>query len=190
MYAFALLHRFCSSRDFICIWSVLIYQTHNVLYLFFWIQLALQSEAFAWIALSHVLKNRIHTSTKSAITSLDSSSLLVHNNVSTKVKDRFISILAVVAILIPLTVTMSALLVHPFFNYAELPDLSFVMRIFDMIILGYIFKATIANLVKAANLKLLYIPVWLAHPNESCDTTFCHGPKWMWWFLYVIFCHA
>ena len=64
-----------------------------------------------------------------------------------------------VAILIPLTVTMSALLVHPFFNYAELPDLSFVMRIFDMIILGYIFKATIANLVKAANLKLLYIPV-------------------------------
>ena len=41
------------------------------------------------------------------------------------------------------------------------------MRIFDMIILGYIFKATIASLVKAANLKLLYIPaafasLWLA----------------------------
>src|SRR5215831_1407290 len=140
----------------------LIYQTHNVLYLFFWIQLALQSEAFALIALSYMLKNRIDTSTKSAITSLDPSSLLVHNNVSTKAKDRFISILAVVAILIPLTVTMSALLVHPFFNYAELPDLSFVMRIFDMIILGYIFKATIANLVKAANLKLLYIPAAFA----------------------------
>ena len=36
-----------------------------------------------------------------------------------------------------------------------------------MIILGYIFKATITNLVKAANLELLYIPaafasLWLA----------------------------
>ena len=109
-----------------------------------------------------MLKNPIGTRTKSYITSLDQSSLLVHNNVSTKAKDRFISILPVVAILIPLTVTMSALLVHPFFNYAELPDLSFVMRIFDMIILGYIFKATIANLVKAANLKLLYIPAAFA----------------------------
>ena len=62
---------------------------------------------------------------------------------------------------------MSALLVRPFLNYVELADLSFVMRIFDMIILGYIFKATITNLVKAANLELLYIPaafasLWLA----------------------------
>ena len=42
-----------------------------------------------------------------------------------------------------------------------------VMRIFDMIILGYIFKVTTASLVKAANIKLLYIPaafasLWLA----------------------------
>jgi hypothetical protein len=146
----------------------LIYQTHNVLYhLFFWIQLALQSEAFALIALSYMLKNRIGTRIKGSITSRDPSSLLVHNNVSTKAKDRFISILPVVAILIPITVTMSALLVRPFLNYVELADLSFVMRIFDVIILGYIFKATIANLVKAANLKLLYIPaafasLWLA----------------------------
>jgi len=114
-----------------------------------------------------MLKNPIGTRTKSYITSLDQSSLLVHNNVSTKAKDCFISILPVVAILIPLAVTMSALLVHPFLNYVELADLSFVMRIFDMIILGYIFKATVAYLVKAANLKLLYIPaafasLWLA----------------------------
>src|SRR5215471_4044974 len=81
----------------------LIYQTHNVLYLFFWIQLALQSEAFALIALSYMLKNRIDTSTKSATTYLDSSSLLVHNNVSTRAKDLFISILPMVTISIPLT---------------------------------------------------------------------------------------
>ncbi len=145
-----------------------VYQTDNVLYhLFFWIRLVLQSEAFALIALSYMLKNRIGTCTKSSTTYLDSSSLLVHNNVSTRAKDLFISILPMVTISIPLTVTMSALFVSPFLNYVELADLSFVMRIFDMIILGYIFKATITSLVRVADLKLLYIPaafacLWLA----------------------------
>ena len=146
----------------------LIYQANSVLYhLFFWIQLAVQSEAFALIALSYMLKNRSGIHTKGSTTYLDHSNLLVHHDVSTKAKDLFISILPMVAISIPLTVTMSALLVRPFLNYVELADLSFVMRIFDMIILGYIFKATTASLVKAANLKLLYIPaafacLWLA----------------------------
>ena len=141
----------------------LIFQTNNALYhLLFWIQLALESEAFALIALSYMLKNRIGTRTKSSTTYLDPSSLLVHNNVSTKAKDLFISILPMAAISIPLTVTISALFVSPFLNYVELADLSFVMRIFDMIILGYIFRATIASLVKAANLKLLYIPAAFA----------------------------
>ena len=139
----------------------LIYQGNSVLYhLFFWIQLAVQSEAFALIALSYMLKNRIRT--KGSTTYLDPSSLLVHHNLSTKARDLFISILPMVAISIPLTVTMSALLVRPFLNYVELTDLSFVMRIFDMIILGYIFKVTTASLVKAANLKLLYIPAAFA----------------------------
>jgi hypothetical protein len=146
----------------------LIYQTDNVLYhILFWVQLALQSEAFALIALSYMLKNCIGTSTKSSTAYLDPSSLLVHHNVSTEAKYLFISILPVVAISIPLTIIMSALFVRSFLNYVELADLSFVMRIFDMIILGYIFKATIESLVKAANLKLLYIPaafacLWLA----------------------------
>ncbi|HXX98271.1 MAG TPA: hypothetical protein VEL11_14255 [Candidatus Bathyarchaeia archaeon] len=146
----------------------LIYQANSVLYhLFFWIQLAVQSEAFALIALSYMLKNRIGIRTKDSTTYLDPPSLLVHHGASTKAKDLFISILPMVAISIPLTVTMSALLVRPFLNYVELADLSFVMRIFDMIILGYIFKVTTASLVKAANLKLLYIPaafacLWLA----------------------------
>ena len=143
----------------------LIYQADSVLYhLFFWIQLAIQSEAFALIALSYMLKNRIRT--KGSTSYLDPSSLLVHH-LSTKARDLFTSILPMVAISIPLTVTMSALLVRPFLNYVELADLSFVMRIFDMIILGYILKVTTASLVKAANLKLLYIPaafacLWLA----------------------------
>jgi hypothetical protein len=145
----------------------LIYQANNVLYhLFFWIQLAVQSE-FALIALSYMLKNRIGIRIKGSTSYLDPSSLLVHHDLSTKARDLFISILPMVAISIPLTVTMSALLVRPFLNYVELADLSFVMRIFDMIILGYIFKVTTASLVKTANLKLLYIPaafacLWLA----------------------------
>jgi len=133
----------------------LIYQASNVLYhLFFWLQLVSQSEAFALIALSYMLKNRVRT--KGSTTYLDPS------NLSTKARDLFISILPMVAISIPLTVTMSALLVRPFLNYVELTDLSFVMRIFDLIILGYIFKVTTASLVKAANLKLLYIPAAFA----------------------------
>jgi hypothetical protein len=93
----------------------LIFQTYNVLYhLLFWIQLALASEAFALIALSYMLKKRIDTRTKSSTTYLDPSSL-VHNDVSTKAKDLFISILPMVAISIPLTVTMSALFVNPLY---------------------------------------------------------------------------
>jgi hypothetical protein len=139
----------------------LIYQASNVLYhLFFWLQLVSQSEAFALIALSYMLKNRVRT--KGSTTYLDPSNLFVHHDLSTKARDLFISILPMVAISIPLTVTMSALLVRPFLNYVELTDLSFVMRIFDMIILGYIFKVTTASLVKAANLKLLYIPAAFA----------------------------
>ncbi|HXP49868.1 MAG TPA: hypothetical protein VN922_07945, partial [Bacteroidia bacterium] len=109
----------------------LIYQASNVLYhLFFWLQLVSQSEAFALIALSYMLKNRIRT--KGSTTYLDPSNLLVHHDLSTKARDLFISILPMVAISIPLTVTMSALLVRPFLNYVELTDLSFVMRIFDL----------------------------------------------------------
>src|SRR5215471_17032396 len=138
----------------------IIYQANSVLYhLFFWIQLAIQSETFALIALSYMLKNRTGTRTKR---SANWSNLLVHHDLSTKARDLFISILPMVAISIPLTVTMSALLVRPFLNYVELTDLSFVMRIFDLIILGYIFKVTTASLVKAANLKLLYIPAAFA----------------------------
>jgi hypothetical protein len=138
----------------------LIYQANRVLYnLFFWIQLAVQSEAFVLIALSNMLKNRIRT--KGSTIYQDPPSILVHHDSSTKARDLFVSILPMVAISIPLTVTMSALLVRRFLNYVELTDLNFVMRIFDMIILAYIFKVITASLVKAANLKLLYIPAAL-----------------------------
>ncbi len=168
-FGYLLADRFCSFGDlFVFEQLSLVCQANSVLYhLFFWIQLAVQSEAFALIALSYMLKNRIGIRAKSSTTYIDPSNILVHHGISAKARDLFISILPMVAISIPLTVTMSALLVRPFLNYVELTDLSFGMRIFDMIILGYIFKVTTASLVKAANLKLLYIPaafacLWLA----------------------------
>ena len=51
---------------------------------------------------------------------------------------------------------------EPYFNYAGLADLSFYMRIFNIAVIGYIFKNTIVSLVKAANVKLLYVPAAFA----------------------------
>jgi hypothetical protein len=36
------------------------------------------------------------------------------------------------------------------------------MRIFNMVVLAYIFKSTIASLVRAANVKMLYVPAAFA----------------------------
>jgi hypothetical protein len=51
---------------------------------------------------------------------------------------------------------------EPYFNYAAFADLSFYMRIFNIIVIGYIFKSTVVSLVRAANVKLLYVPAAFA----------------------------
>ena len=143
----------------------LIYYTNYLLYhLFFWMQLSLHSEALALIALSYMLKNRVgnNGTDDDATADLNLSKVQIHDSVSTKGRDLLIGILPMIVILIPFMVTISALFVQPFLNYVELADLSFYTKIFDMIILGYIFKSTIVSLVKGANIKLLYVPAAFA----------------------------
>jgi len=87
---------------------------------------------------------------------------MIHDSMCTKAIHLWIRILPMIVISIPFMFTISEIFVHPYLNYVELADLSFYMKIFDMIILGYIFKSTIVSLIKGANIKLLYVPAAFA----------------------------
>jgi len=134
--------------------------------LFFWIQLALQSEGFAFIALSYMLKNRV-SSTTTANRLLPTTSKILfspHNWIHSSIKIRgiIVSVLPMILISIPLMVTVSALFVQPILNETELKDMSLYTTLFDIMVLGYIFVKCLKPLVKAANIKLLYIPAAFA----------------------------
>ena len=151
--------------SFVCEHLSLIYYNNYLLYhLFFWLQLSLQSEALALIGLSYMLKNRVGSNGKhnDATADPDLSKVLIHYSMSTKARDLLISVLPLIIISIPLMIPISALFVQPFLNDVELADLSFYAKIFDMIILGYVFKSTVVSLVKGANIKLLYVPAAFA----------------------------
>jgi hypothetical protein len=127
----------------------------------FWVQLTLQSEGLALIALSYLLKDRAGVTNGLEI--LRPRLLLDHLISSpTELKAVLISILALVVISVPVMVTISALFVQPIFNDTELKDLSLYTRIFDILILGYIFMKSIVSLVKSANITLLYVPAAFA----------------------------
>ncbi len=129
----------------------------------FWVQLTLQSEGFGLIALSYLLKDRFN-----GLEILKPRLFLDHLVSSpTESKDVLISILALLVISVPLMVTISALFVQPIFDDTELKDLSVYTRIFNIIILGYIFMKSVVSLVKSANIKLLYVPALLWLEQDS-----------------------
>jgi hypothetical protein len=110
-----------------------------------------------------MLKNRVGRGKDNyATTDRDLSNVLIHDSMSTKATDLLIGILPMIVISIPFMVTISALFVQPFLNYVELADLSLYTKIFDMIILGYVFQSTVVSLVKGANVKFLYVPAAFA----------------------------
>lgn len=111
---------------------------------FFWIQMLLQAEAFALIALSYYYRG--------------SASEKGHH----VTRDIVVTIVPLLMIATPFLVPTSVLVANPYFNYAGFADLSFYMRIFNILVIGYIFKSTIVSLVKAANIKLLYVPAAFA----------------------------
>ncbi len=111
---------------------------------FFWIQMSLQSEALALIALSYYYKG-----------STPATDVRVGRSV-------LVLTLPLLMVAIPFIVPTSVLIAQPYFNYAGLADLSFYMRLFNLAVIGYIFKSTIFSLVRAANIRLLYVPAAFA----------------------------
>ena len=132
--------------------SSLMYRANPLLFpALFWIQMLLQSEALALISLSYYYKNS------------DAS----HSGRKVRARDVLVTMIPLIMVTIPFIVLTFTLASQPYFNYAHLADLSFYMRIFNMAVIGYIFKSTIASLVRAANMKLLYcalVQVILGHP--------------------------
>ena len=142
------------------------YTNESLENLFFWIQLSLQSEGFAFIALSYMLKNRDgSTSTINGLLPTASKILFSPHNwihSSIKIREIIASVLPMILISIPLMVTISALFVQPILNETEIKDMSLYTTLFDIVVLGYIFVKCVKPLVKAANIKLLYIPAAFA----------------------------
>src|SRR5438132_209730 len=100
--------------------------------LFFWIQLALQSEGFAFIALSYILKNRASYT----ITSITAKNGLIPENYKIffspnnyihsyiKIKEIIINVLPMILISIPLIDTICDLFVQRILNQTQLKDMS------------------------------------------------------------------
>src|SRR2546425_8227596 len=84
--------------SFVCEHLSVIYYSNYLLYhLFFWMQLSLQSEALALIALSYMLKNRVGMGKDNyATTDRDLSKVLIHDSMSTKARDLLIGILPMI----------------------------------------------------------------------------------------------
>jgi hypothetical protein len=141
------------------------YANESLENLFFWIQLALQSEGFAFIALSYMLKNRVGSTTANGLLPTASKIFFSSHNwihSSIKIREIIVVVLPMILISIPLMVTISALFVQPILNDTELKDMSLYTTLFDITVLGYIFVKCLKPLVKAANIKLLCIPAAFA----------------------------
>lgn len=109
----------------------------------FWVQMVLQSEAFALIAISYYYKD---SSPKPRFGLRDAGMLL----------------LPIAMVAVPFILPTSEIAAKPYFNYAGLADFSLYMRIFNMAVLGYIFKNSIFALVRAGNVRMLYVPAAFA----------------------------
>ncbi|MEO9294690.1 MAG: hypothetical protein ABI347_03725 [Nitrososphaera sp.] len=109
----------------------------------FWVQMVLQSEAFALIALSYYYK--------------DSSSKPRFG-----LKDLGMLLLPLAMVAVPFILPTSEIAAKPYFNYAGLADFSLYMRIFNMAVLAYIFKNAIFSLARAGNVRMLYVPAAFA----------------------------
>jgi hypothetical protein len=140
---------------------------------FFWVQLILQSEGFALIAASYQLKNAGRPDAEREISSrLDRDmvdSFRSHYSHARRKADRqarrryvLISLIPLIMVPFPFILSTFTLASTPYFDYPRLADLSFYMRIFNMVALGYILKTATVSLVRAGNIRLLYIPAAFA----------------------------
>lgn len=113
---------------------------------FFWMQIILQAEGITLIALSYHFKN----------------SPVREDAARYRPRHLMIAALPVLMVAVSFIIPSSAFVSAPYFNYPRLADLSFVMTVFNIAVLGYIFKSAIVALVKSGNARLLYAPVAFA----------------------------
>ncbi len=127
----------------------------------FWIQLTLQSNGLALIAISYRFKVRNYN-----IPSLFGSHLQVSNSTydlrqylpsfSIRARNALTDGLFLLLILIPFMVPAFDLMLKPYFDYAGLADFAFIMTIFNMIFLAYILKNVVVSLSGKFNAKFIY----------------------------------
>lgn len=122
----------------------LAYIDYPVLYpALFWVQLVLQSEAFALIALSYYYKD-------------------ADAKVRPTARDTGLILLPLLMVAVPFLLPTSELASKPYFNYASLADVSLYMRVFNMVVLAYVFKNAIFSLARAGSARMLYVPAAFA----------------------------
>jgi hypothetical protein len=152
----------------------LIFRINELLYPeLFWIELILQSEALALIAISYRFKDYYYKSRaeskkeggeeeeglRPATSAIDRYSISSYTSYTKKKSlNPMMAFLSVTLILIPLMIATSDLVLRPYFDYSVLADLRFYMSIFNIIALAYIIKKSAVTLVKRANIRLLFIP--------------------------------
>ena len=109
----------------------------------FWVQMVLQSEAFALIAISYYYKDESPKPRLGA-------------------KNAGMIILPLAMVAVPFILPTSEIAGQPYFNYSGLADFSLVMRVFDMAVLAYIFKNATFSLARSGNVRMLYVPAAFA----------------------------
>lgn len=114
---------------------------------FFWLQLALQSEALALIAISYYFKNAGEQE---------------EGRHRLGIKDAGMILLPLVMVAVPFLLPTSEIASKPYFNYAKLADFSLYMRVFNMAVLAYIFTNAVSSLAKSGMAKMLYVPAAFA----------------------------
>jgi hypothetical protein len=140
----------------------LIFRINDLLYPeLFWIQLTLQSNGLALIAISYRFKVRNYNGSSLFEPHLEvnNSSYSLHqgrfhfNNIAKNISTNS---LFIVLILIPFIVPVCDLNLKPYFDYTGLADLALIMTIFNMIVLAYILKNIAVSLINEFNAKFAF----------------------------------
>lgn len=124
-----------------------------------WIQFTLQSNGLALIAISYRYKLRncnvnslYRPYLETGIDDID----IYRVTLSDKAKNMAANSLFTGLILIPFIVPAFDLALNPYFDYAGIADLEFIMTIFNMLVIGYILKTVIVSFASKFNSKFIY----------------------------------
>ncbi|HEY7078770.1 MAG TPA: hypothetical protein VH500_03650 [Nitrososphaeraceae archaeon] len=161
--------------SFIFEYFSLIYRFNEFLYPeLFWIQLILQSNGLALIAVSYRFKvsyyNDILSVSEQEQCLNTDAQLGRHSSrvrLSNKIRKTITGGLFVGIILMTVIIPISDLTLSPYLDYAKLADLAVYMNIFNMVILGYILRNVVLSLAEKFNPKVVltlasFVLLWMA----------------------------